>query len=241
MIRFQSHASGSSGNLYTASDGETTVAIEAGLPYRQLQRALDHRVQGLAGVLVSHCHGDHAQAVPHLLRAGVDCYMSRGTADALGACGHRVHYLTAKHLEVGLGSLSVMPFDLRHDAPEPLGFVVSSRHGGRLLYLSDTGYSPYRFEGLTAVAIEANYSERILRENVDAGIIPRVHMLRVLGSHMSVERAVDLLKANDLSRVEEIHLLHLSDGNSHADEFQQLIARATGKPVYVAGRKKVAA
>jgi phosphoribosyl 1,2-cyclic phosphodiesterase len=107
--------------------------------------------------------------------------------------------------------------------------------------MSDTGYSPYRFEGLTSVAIEANYSERILRENVENGSIPRAHMLRVLASHMSVERAVDLLKANDLSRVEEIHLLHLSDGNSHADEFQQLIARATGKPVYVAGRKKVAA
>ena len=234
MIAFRAYASGSSGNLYTVTDGETTVAIEAGLPYRQLQRALDHRVQGLAGVLISHCHGDHAQAVPHLLRAGVDCYMSRGTAEALGSRGHRVHHLTAKHLELGLGSLSVMPFDLRHDAPEPLGFVISSRHGGRLLHMSDTGYSPYRFEGLTAVAIEANFSERILRENVENGSIPRAHMLRVMASHMSIERAVDLLKANDLSRVEEIHLLHLSSGNANEADFVERVRRATGKPVYAA-------
>ena len=45
----------------------------------------------------------------------------------------------------------------------------------------------------------------------------------------------DFLRANDLSRVKEIHLLHLSDRNSSANCFKKEIQSLTGKPVYVAG------
>jgi hypothetical protein len=43
------------------------------------------------------------------------------------------------------------------------------------------------------------------------------------------------MQANDLSKVQEIWLLHLSDGNSDADRFKREIQELTGKPVYVAG------
>ena len=45
----------------------------------------------------------------------------------------------------------------------------------------------------------------------------------------------DFLRANDLSRVKEIHLLHLSDENSNAERFKREIQEISGKPVYVAG------
>jgi|AntDeeMinimDraft_5_1070356.scaffolds.fasta_scaffold16527_4 phosphoribosyl 1,2-cyclic phosphodiesterase len=45
----------------------------------------------------------------------------------------------------------------------------------------------------------------------------------------------DFLRANDLSRVKEIHLLHLSDRNSNAERFKREIQEISGKPVYVAG------
>lgn len=44
----------------------------------------------------------------------------------------------------------------------------------------------------------------------------------------------DFLKANDLRHVQEIWLLHLSDGNSDADRFKREIQELTGKPVYIA-------
>lgn len=51
---------------------------------------------------------------------------------------------------------------------------------------------------------------------------------------MSLETAKEFLRANDLSRVQEIWLLHLSDDNSDAERFKREIQGLTDKPVYVA-------
>jgi phosphoribosyl 1,2-cyclic phosphodiesterase len=57
---------------------------------------------------------------------------------------------------------------------------------------------------------------------------------RLLKTHLSIDNAKDFLRANDLSRVQEIHLIHLSDGNSDEARFKREIQALTGKPVYVA-------
>ncbi len=228
-------ASSSAGNAVALHEGGSTLLLEAGIRYADLQRGLKHRVSQLDGCLLSHEHGDHARSVKQVMRAGVDCYASEPTWQQLGVDSHRAKSVEAR-VPFVVGNWKVMPFDVRHDAAEPLGFLIA-RGPDRVLYLTDSGFSPYRFAGLTRILLETNYSERILRENVENGSIPRAHMHRVLGSHMSIERAVELLQANDLSKVEEIHLLHLSDGNSHAEQFRDLVARATGKPVYVADRQ----
>ena len=45
----------------------------------------------------------------------------------------------------------------------------------------------------------------------------------------------ELLKANDLSKVQQIWLLHLSDGNSDEKRFKREIQELTGKPTFIAG------
>jgi phosphoribosyl 1,2-cyclic phosphodiesterase len=37
-----------------------------------------------------------------------------------------------------------------------------------------------------------------------------------LNSHFSLEHAIGMLEANDLSKLEEIHLIHLSSNNANA-------------------------
>ena len=56
---------------------------------------------------------------------------------------------------------------------------------------------------------------------------------RILKSHFSLENVKEFLKANDLSRVQEIWLLHLSDGNSDAERFKREIQELTGKMVFI--------
>jgi hypothetical protein len=51
---------------------------------------------------------------------------------------------------------------------------------------------------------------------------------------MSLERVIETLEVTDLSKVREIHLLHLSDAHSDADRFRREVEAATGKPVHVA-------
>ena len=45
-----------------------------------------------------------------------------------------------------------------------------------------------------------------------------------------------MLEANDLSKLEEIHLIHLSSNNANATYIKQSIQEVTGVPVYVGGQ-----
>lgn len=227
-------ASSSAGNAYIIDDGSTSLLIEAGIRFKDIQRGSGFRIAQLAGCLLTHEHLDHSKAAKDVMKAGVPVYTSAGTIEALGLTGHRVKPIQALR-QFTIGTWTVLPFDTVHDAEEPLGFLLVSRAGARVLYLTDTAYCKYRFNGLTHLLIEANYALDILRENVANGTVPVAHKVRVMKSHMSLETAKGFLKANDLSAVREIHLIHLSDQNSDAARFRREVMAATGKPVYVAG------
>jgi len=114
------------------------------------------------------------------------------------------------------------------------GYAGTGGEGGRSVRLTDTYYIRYRFRGLTHIAVECNYSLDILKRNVDAGTVPKELKSRILKSHFSLENVKKFLQANDLSRVKEIWLLHLSDGNADAERFHKEIFWLTGKRVHVA-------
>jgi len=167
------------------------------------------------------------------MRVGIDCYMSRGTAEALGLSGHRINIIKAKQ-QFRIGTWVILPFETQHDAAEPLGFLLANQDGDKLLYVTDTCYVKYRFQGLTHILIEANYSLDILRPNVEAGLVEPVLKSRILKSHFSLENVKKFLQANDLSKVQEIWLLHLSEQNSCAKRFKEEVQKITGKPTYIA-------
>jgi phosphoribosyl 1,2-cyclic phosphodiesterase len=167
------------------------------------------------------------------MRVGIDCYMSRGTAEALGLSGHRIHIIKTKQ-QFRIGTWTILPFETQHDAQEPLGFLLANQDGEKLLYATDTYFIRYRFRGLTHIAVECNYSLDILKRNVEAGAVPKELKSRLLKSHFSLENVKKFLLANDLSKVEAIFLLHLSDNNSDSERFKREIQELTGKPTYIA-------
>jgi len=167
------------------------------------------------------------------MRAGIDCYMSQGTAEALEVSGHRVHIIKARQ-QFRIGTWTILPFDTQHDAQEPLGFLLANQAGDKLLYATDTYYIKYKFRGLTHIMIECNYAADILKTNVKAGLVEQALKNRILKSHFSLENVKNFLKANDLSKIQEIWLLHMSDGNSDEVRFKREIQEITGKMVFVA-------
>lgn len=226
-------ASGSSGNAYRISDGDTALLLDAGIPLQRIKQALNFRVRDLAGCLITHAHGDHAKAAGDIAKAGVDVYTSQGTIDACRLTGHRMKPVKALQ-EVMIETFAVLPFDVQHDAPEPLGFLLTSRRTGeKLLYFTDTYYLKYRFTGLTHIMGECNYSMDIVEQSVRNGYIPPELVPRLIKSHMSLEHFLDLLKANDLHEVKQIYLLHLSNNNSDAERFREAVQKLTGTEVYV--------
>ena len=221
-------ASGSSGNAYFVSDGKTPLLLEAGIPFRIIQRRLNFQTSHIAGCLITHEHSDHARAAHELMHAGIDCYMSRGTADALKLSGHRLHIIRAL-TQFRIGTWAIKPFQAHHDAAEALCFLMADRSHEKLLFATDTAYIAYRFEGLTHLMIEANYSSPLLKDNTRSSELRQ----SILQDHMSLETLIRMLRANDLTKVEEIHLLHLSNNNSDAQMFKRRIEEITGKPIYI--------
>lgn len=233
MINITSLASSSRGNAHLVTDGVTPLLLDCGLPFKELLRRSDFGLTGLAGVLVTHEHKDHSKAVTDLMKAGIDVYLTAGTAEALGIEHHRLGVIQAKK-QLKIGSWTILPFDIEHDAQEPVGFLLANQTGDKLLYATDTYYVRYKFPGLTHIMVECNYAEDILQANLEAGAVPVAHRNRLLKSHFSLENVKAFLKANDLSKVQEIYLIHLSEGNSDAARFKAEIQRLAGKPVYVA-------
>ncbi|MCE4092829.1 MBL fold metallo-hydrolase [Priestia megaterium] len=233
MIGVTAIASSSKGNCYRITDGSTSLLLECGINYRDIQKALNFQMTQISGCLISHEHGDHVKSIKDVLKAGIDCYMSPGTAGAINVSHHRI-----KLVEAGkpfkIGTFQIMAFDVQHDVAQPYGFLIMNKEGEKLLFATDTYYIKYKFSRLTHILVECNYSEKILKENIENGSVPKVMEKRLLQSHFSLENVKEFFKANDLSKVQEIWLLHLSSSNSDEKWFKEEIMRLTGKVVYIA-------
>jgi phosphoribosyl 1,2-cyclic phosphodiesterase len=231
-MQIKSIASSSKGNCYIVDDGRTKILIECGIAYKEIQKALNFGISSIDGVLVSHPHKDHCRSVKDMIKAGIDVYLSEVAIEEIGISGHRINAIYSKK-QFSIGTFIVLPFELQHDVFN-LGFLLANQAGDKLLYATDTYYIRYCFHGLTHIMIEANYCMDILKRNVEAGTVPKELKSRILKSHFSLENVKEFLKANDLSKVQEIWLLHLSDVNSDAELFRREVIKTTGKPVYIA-------
>jgi phosphoribosyl 1,2-cyclic phosphodiesterase len=171
---------------------------------------------------------DHCKYVKDFLKMGIDCYMSSGTKEAIGIGNYSAKTVESKKV-FKIGTFSIMPFDTQHDCSEPLGFLIySETTGEKLMFATDTYYIKYKFSGLTHILVECNYSEKTL--DPDCPYQPRL-----IKSHFSLENVIEFLKANDLSNVKEIHLMHLSEKNSDENYFKEEVQKATGKHVIICG------
>lgn len=234
--------SSSAGNCYLlqADSGETLI-LEAGVGIDKIKQALNFDLKQVVGCLVTHEHGDHARSANALMNLGIDVYASEGThvtiirgldlSEYMKPILHTMVLISpGRKFRVGNSGFTVVPFDIRHDAAEPLGFLIHHPEMGLTLFLTDSYYSDYSFPPLNNILVEANYSHEILREKG----LAKFRTDRIIQSHMSLETCCGLLEENDLSQVNNIVLIHLSDSNSNADGFRREVQRRTGKSVTIA-------
>ena len=227
-MEFKPLASSSSGNCYILSDGDSQTMIEAGIPWSRVQAALNFKTRGIEFCLISHSHGDHAAHVKGVMRAGIDVYAPSDVNPFCDGDGsHRLHWMLAGGQE-NINGWSVKSFPCVHDVP-CVGFLIA-RGPHKIVYVPDTLYSPVRFgPGVTHFLLSVNWSKETLSEDMNPAY--RKH---VVTQHLSLDTALNLLRANDLSSVIEIWLCHLSEGNSNAEMFKREIEKLTGKPVFIA-------
>jgi phosphoribosyl 1,2-cyclic phosphodiesterase len=229
--------SGSSGNCYLLQGEKETLILECGIPYKNILKGLNFNLKDVVGCLVTHEHKDHSKALRDLLKAGINVYTSSGTARAIvEECEyietyHRLNYIKSEQL-IKVGEFIILPLEAQHDAKEPLSFLIQLKEFGKLLFITDSYYCKYRFKDLNHILIECNYSMDILQEKE----LPKSLKSRIIKSHFELANVKEFLKANDLSQVKDITLIHLSDSNSNAARFKEEIEKLTGKPVYIADK-----
>lgn len=230
-----SHSSGN-GYLLQAESAREALLIECGVPFKAIKRGCGWQLGQLVGCVLTHEHMDHASATREIMDCGVNLWASCGTLDALHITGHHRARVLHAGVTQTIGGFHIKPFDIIHDAAQPLGFLIYHSESGVILFLTDTAYSTYRFEGmrLSQILIEANYEEGLLEDRRLAGEEPRFLRDRVMESHMSLATAKGILQANDVSGVQNIVLIHLSDRNSDEIRFAREIVELTGKQVHVA-------
>lgn len=228
--------SSSKGNCYILENDTEALIIECGVHIKDVKQALGFNIKKVVGCLMSHEHGDHAKYAFDFMKAGIDVYSTKGTFDALNIdwnYAHRANPIT-QNGKFKAGNFNIISFDVKHDAAEPCGFLIDHPDTGTVLFLTDTYYVTYTFKGLNNIIVEANYSKEIIEKKRSQGYLPQFLTDRIIGSHMSLETCKELLQANNLSQVNHIVLIHLSDSNSDAIHFCNEVKNLTGKNVTIA-------
>ncbi len=229
-MKIEKFASGSSGNLYRISDSKTSILIECGLPFNDLKRMLSFEHLNNSAVLISHEHSDHAKSSLKLANSGVNVYTSKGTAEALNINNHWNCCLMKEKVFYNIGTFSVYGFLVNHDAKEPFGFFIHSKENKEnLLFITDTYFIKQTFEDVNYLMIEASFDEDIINENNE----DEYYKKRLIVSHMSINMVYDYITKMNISKLKEIHLLHLSSKSSNEKMFINKIQSITGVPVYV--------
>ena len=114
--------SSSKGNCYLLDNGKDCLMIECGIPFKDVQKAVNFDISRIAGVIISHEHGDHAKHVGKCLEAQIPCYMSQGTKYALSLPQTRLVRVMDELKVCRIGNFNIQPFATQHDANEPFGF-----------------------------------------------------------------------------------------------------------------------
>lgn len=226
--------SGSSGNCYLLKSSTGILVIEAGLKFVEVKKAIDFDLSKIVACIISHEHNDHAKYIKDFVDSGIKCL---ALEEVFNAKGISLSNGYAKVIHAGgaykIGDFKVIALQAFHDAP-CVGFVINHRESGTILFLTDSCTCESYFEGLNHVLIECNFSDSILNANVEKGIVPEVLRSRLHKSHMELYACKEVLRSNDLTEVQNIVLIHLSNDNSDEKKFVEEVQKETGKPVYAA-------
>lgn len=227
--------SNSMGNCYLLESETECLVMECGIPFKDVKKALNFDISKIVGLLVSHEHGDHFKYVKDYLKAGIPIMASQGTWSALP---YEVE-ISEKVVRPGywyqLGNFTVTPFLVVHDAVEPLGFMIRHPDMGALLFATDTEYIKQNFKNskLNHIMIECNYSQRIIDGRMYQGETVKGLRDRIIQSHMELETCKEFIDVNKTSNLDNVVLLHLSDGNSNEKMFQEEVQAVVGSKVKV--------
>jgi phosphoribosyl 1,2-cyclic phosphodiesterase len=236
-------ASGSKGNCTLVCSNGTRVLVDAGLSCRELLRrmaACGEDPSEISAIIVTHEHSDHVSGLRVLAkRLKVPVYMTGATHDAYrkvtrDSAGNRVKLERLEMFQAGrsfaIGTVTVTPFTIPHDAVDPVGFTLVSE-GIKIGVCTDLGYMPasvrHHIRGCQVLMIESNHDLEMLRGGPYPWSVKQRVMSRV--GHLSNDALADFLTTDYDGGAEYLILAHLSEQNNHPEIARVTAERALGE------------
>ncbi|MBR0281269.1 MAG: MBL fold metallo-hydrolase [Oscillibacter sp.] len=232
-------ATGSSGNCYVLEGNDSVLIIEAGVAPEKVFQRVRVSTRKIAGVLITHEHGDHAGFIRRWLELGFRAFMSPGTRAALRLEDSVLVEPLRTWQLYDVGPFKVRPFPAVHDAAEPFSYIIEHPESGRILFATDIGKMNFSFASATIrhLVIEANYADPIVDENVYRGRMVPALAKRVRENHLSLDRCRAIVKEHNTPDLETVVLIHLSGDNADPAIFREEIRKtAPYANVYVADK-----
>ena len=222
-MRIEVLGSSSSGNCYIIEDQGEVLILEAGIRIKEIKKALNFNFKNVVGCIVSHSHNDHSGSIGDLARLGVKTYASVSTHHG---GGFNAVIIEEKQI-ITIGGYTFMPFALEHDVPN-FGYVIKTPSGKKIMFATDTQFIMQRFKDIDVYMLECNFDLDSMRKAIKCGKLDPMILVRVAGTHMSLETLLAYLQNADLNKTKRIVLIHLSENNSNESKYIAAVQEQTG-------------
>lgn len=228
---FCSLYSGSSGNSMFVSSGNAKILVDAGLPGKNIEKALkdiDQNPEELDAIFVTHEHSDHIKGVGVLSRRyNIPIYANEPTWKAMeGSIGsikeHNIKLIYQN--SIGIKDMDIVAYDIPHDSVAAQGYAIYEGKK-QVSIATDLGYFSdevrKNIENANVILIESNHDV----EMVKFGPYPYNLKRRILSNigHLSNEdcgKAIVNLIKDDRKKV---ILGHLSQTNNYPELAYQTV------------------
>ena len=230
-MRFASLGSGSEGNGLVVEADHTRVLMDCGFGLADTVARLARlglQPDELAGIVVTHEHGDHIGGVGRLARKyKLPVWLTAGTLGMAQDLDGVAVQVIDSHAPFVVEALEIQPYPVPHDAREPVQYVFFDG-AKRLGVLTDSGCGTPHIEAMLAaveaLVLECNHDAAML-EN---GPYPASLKRRVGGrfGHLENSQSAALLEKLKHDRLQCVMAAHVSRKNNTTTLAQRALARA---------------
>lgn len=216
-------SSGSKGNSTYIKAGKYSVLIDAGLSGKALERrmeALDLKIEDLNALLITHEHTDHIKGIGVLSRRyDIPIYANDGTWSAAEANLGKIKTKNCRVFteDFMVGDLKFSPYDISHDAAQPVGYVCQAGNK-KIVLATDIGVINKniitKIKGADFFVLESNHDLEMLM----TGKYPYYLKNRIKGEegHLSNDETAALLPSLIKDNFPTVVLAHLSQENNNS-------------------------
>ena len=174
MLKFCSLYSGSSGNSSLIQSKNINILVDAGVSGKKIVDALasiNVDIENISAILITHEHSDHTQSIATLSKKyNIPVYANKKTWEAMIDKKEKISkdniFYFNNNKPFTLNDITVLPFDIPHDAADPCGFSISDNES-KISIATDIGHMTNsildNIKNSDFLLLEANYEPDVLK------------------------------------------------------------------------------